>query len=113
MKAEPVASIIGVPLERPPRPLWHRRALRGLPWRPFRHTPTAGLQQRIHHLPSILDRPVELATASFPRPDDLAQRHRLTGQFLADGPADETALVEDPDLRDVTRVVPQQDLLPD
>jgi hypothetical protein len=110
-KAAPGRSVIGVPLQRPPRPLRFRRALRGVTRRSLGHVSAAGLQQGVHHLAPIQDRPAQLATSSFPGPDHLAQRDGLASQLLADRPADEPVLVEDPDLRDVARVVPQQDIL--
>src|SRR5262249_48939715 len=105
-------TVIGVPLERPPRPRRLRGALRGVARRPLGRAPPTGLQQGIHHLAAIRDRPAQLATPSPPGPDHLPQRHRLAGQLLADRAADEAALVEDPDLGDVAQVVPEQDLLP-
>ena len=59
--------------------------------RGFGHDPAPYFQERFDDLSSVLDRPTKFAAATFPRPDGLAQRHRLADQLLAD----ESPLVED------------------
>jgi hypothetical protein len=48
-----------------------------------------GLQQRINQAPALSERLAQLSPPAIAGVDDLAQRHRLAGQLLADGAAEE------------------------
>jgi len=67
------------------------------------------IEQSIHGALAVPQDAAQFPPSPIPGAEDLAKRHSLTGEFSADGTAQELVLVEDPDLRHVPWIKSQCD----